>query len=100
VPAAEAQVNVSELRSALDESERDRTSAQLSGLESTLIRLLQQQMQRTVTEQMVRPPTESKARPSDVGLSEFSGAASKLATVIEPEYYPRMLLYTHVIRGK
>jgi hypothetical protein len=93
VPAVEAQVNVSDLRSALDESERDRTSAQLSGLEATLIRLLQQQMQRTVTEQMVRPPTESKARPSDVGLSEFSGAASKVATVIEPEYYPRMLLW-------
>jgi hypothetical protein len=34
-PAAAAQVNVSGLRSALDESERERTSAQLSGLESS-----------------------------------------------------------------
>jgi hypothetical protein len=92
-PAAAAQVSVSELRSALDESERDRTYAQLSGLESTLIRLLQQQVQRTVTDQMVRPPAETKAQPSDVGLSEFSGASSTLAIVMEPEYYPRMLLW-------
>jgi hypothetical protein len=42
---------------------------------------------------VVRDSSVNRVRPSDIGLTEFSGAHDKFATVIEPEFYPRLLLW-------
>jgi hypothetical protein len=90
-PAAAAGANMAELpsalRTALEESTADRTSEQISRFEAALMNVLAN----TVASQVVR--SEPKTRPSDVGLSDFTGASSSSATVIEPEFYPRLLLW-------
>jgi hypothetical protein len=42
---------------------------------------------------VVRDSAVNRVRPSDIGLTEFSGAHDKFATVIEPDFYPRLLLW-------
>jgi hypothetical protein len=77
----------SALRTALEESTADRTSEQIARFEAALMNVLAN----TVASLVVR--SEPKRHPSDVGLSDFTGASSNSATVIEPELHPRLLLW-------
>jgi hypothetical protein len=81
--------------------QEERTAQIIARSMQALAASLSGHVSQTVTNHMVRP--SHGARPSDIGLSEFSGASSKLATVIEPEFYPRLLLWLeecdHLLRN-
>jgi hypothetical protein len=85
----DAAANMTPLRDALAESEDDRTAAIVAQAGKALIAALSGQVKKHV----VRDQPSNSVRPSDIGLVEFSGAHDKLATVIEPEFYPRLLLW-------
>jgi hypothetical protein len=75
------------LRTALEESTADRTSGQIACFEAALMNVLAN----TMASQVVR--SEPKKGPSDVGLSDFTGASSISATVTEPDFYSRLILW-------
>lgn len=79
-------MNMDGLRTTLEQSKDDRANENIEDFQANLLKLLS----RTVQTQVVR---NSSMRMGDIGLSEFSGAHSQLATVIEPEFYPRLLLW-------
>jgi hypothetical protein len=93
--------NMNPLREALEHAHEERTATLLARFGESLAASLSGHVQHTVQTQMVRPSTG--VRPSEIGLSEFSGASSKMATVIEPEFYPRLLLWLeeseHLLRN-
>jgi hypothetical protein len=99
--AAQPMQNMADLREGLQQAVTDRTDEQLTRFGTALINLLSGQVNQTVNHSLVRD--SSRTRPGDIGLSEFSGASSRLATVIEPEYYPRLLLWLeeseHLLRN-
>ena len=96
-PVPSVDLNLSQLRDELEGSQEERTARIIEQFGAALAKSLAQ----TVNTQMVRPSTGAK--PSEIGLSDFSGASYKLATVIEPEYYPRLLLWLeeseHLLRN-
>jgi hypothetical protein len=85
----DAAADMTPLRDALAESNDDRTAAIVAQAGKALIAALTG----SVKQHVVRDPAVTHVRPSDIGLVEFSGAHDKLATVIEPEFYPRLLLW-------
>ncbi|NJR41384.1 MAG: hypothetical protein HC767_00730 [Akkermansiaceae bacterium] len=101
LPPTQPIVDMSALREELNRSQDDRTAALITRFGDALAASLSGHVMTTVQSQMVRPT--HGARPSDIGLSDFSGASSKMATVIEPEFYPRLLLWLeeseHLLRN-
>jgi hypothetical protein len=93
--------NMTPMREALEDAHEERTANLLARFGESLAKSLTGHVQQAVHSQMVRP--SPGVRPSEIGLSQFSGASSKMATVIEPEFYPRLLLWLeeseHLLRN-
>jgi hypothetical protein len=100
-PSTAQAVNMQPLREELERVQNERTAQIIARSMEALAASLSGHVSQTVNNHMVRPSIG--ARPSDIGLSEFSGATSKMATVIEPEFYPRLLLWLeesdHLLRN-